>query len=355
MKIAIESASQRNGAEAQSEGPPFPVTLVIPVRNESESILELIATICRQTRLPDQVVLVDGGSTDDTVIRILDSDWGGVDFEVITAGPASPGRGRNVGIQAATHDWIVLTDAGIKLEPDWLEYLTTAAKTNPHADVIYGSYEPQVTTLFERCAALAYVAPRHTCNGLPMRGPSTASMMICRKAWESVGGFPDARAAEDLQFFEKLSSQDHMPAWAPKAVVHWQLQPSFPSTFRKFVLYSKHNVWAGRQKDWHYGIAKTWLLLLVMLCLSVAHSSWWLIPLVTTFGARVGRRIWKHRAQFGARQIVNPFVLLGVAAVMLTIDVATFVGWIQALVTKNPQASVENSAAIPSTRNDRRK
>ena len=44
--------------------------------------------------------------------------------------------------------------------------------------------------------------------------------------------------------------------WAPKAMVHWQLRPNLKETFRKFVLYSKHNVLAGRQRYWHYGIVR---------------------------------------------------------------------------------------------------
>jgi len=259
---------------------------------------------------------------------------------VIEAGPATPGRGRNIGIAHAANDWIALTDAGIRLQSNWLEQLTAAAESNPDADVVYGSYEPTISSFFERCAALAYVAPRQIRNGLPMRGPSTASMMIRKNAWESVGGFPDLRAAEDLIFFERLTEQNHKVAWAPEAIVHWQLQPSIRSTYRKFKVYSKHNAWAGRQKDWHHGIVKIWLVLATLLCLSIGHSAWWWVPFLLMFWARVIRRILKHLEQYGWGSLLNPLVILGVAAVTLTIDLATFVGWIQAAVSKDPQGSL---------------
>ena len=43
------------------------VSLVVPVRNEEGSLAALVESIRRQTRAPDEVVLVDGGSTDRTV------------------------------------------------------------------------------------------------------------------------------------------------------------------------------------------------------------------------------------------------------------------------------------------------
>ena len=43
------------------------ISLVVPVKNEAGSIGEIIASISRQTRPPDEVILVDGGSNDQTV------------------------------------------------------------------------------------------------------------------------------------------------------------------------------------------------------------------------------------------------------------------------------------------------
>src|SRR6266481_7606322 len=43
------------------------VSLVIPVRNEESTLRNLIATIHRQLRQPDEIILVDGGSTDGTI------------------------------------------------------------------------------------------------------------------------------------------------------------------------------------------------------------------------------------------------------------------------------------------------
>ena len=126
------------------------VTLVVPVRNEERSLRRLVESIRAQTRPPDEVILVDGGSVDGTVAVAGALTAYDPRFRVIEAGDATPGCGRNVGIAAARFDWVALTDAGIRLEPMWLERLLDVAEADPAIEVVYGNYEPVARTFFER-------------------------------------------------------------------------------------------------------------------------------------------------------------------------------------------------------------
>ena len=45
-------------------------SLVITIRNEEKSIEGLLDSILNQTKQPDQIVIVDGGSTDGTINKI---------------------------------------------------------------------------------------------------------------------------------------------------------------------------------------------------------------------------------------------------------------------------------------------
>ena len=318
-------------SESVDRGMASGISLVVPVRDEVSSLAALMDSIRRQTRPPDEVVLVDGGSTDGTVELAVSLTAGDPRFRIVRAGPATPGRGRNVGIEAARHDWIALTDAGITLELDWLQRLAELLGRSPETDVVYGNYEAVSGSFFERCAALAYVAPKQHRDGRSMRGPSIASCLIRRSAWEAVGGFPDLRAAEDLIFMERVESAGFRIAWAPAATVHWRLQPTLGRTFRKFVLYSRHNVWAGHQRDWHYGIARIYLVSALFLLPALLQSIWWLAGPAFVAAARVARSIWRrgetHR--FAALCDLRRFATVGL--ILLTIDLATFVGWLQAL------------------------
>ncbi len=310
------------------------VSLIVPVKNELNSIEKMISSVAAQTRLPDEVVVVDGGSQDGTAEKVenwtkLHSLDGWV--RVVSVSDATPGKGRNLGVAAAKHDWIAFADAGIHVEPTWLERLVEAAEHNDQPDVVYGNYEPVVETFFERCAALAYVAPKHVKMGQAMRGPVIPSSLIRRKVWEGVGGFPDLRAAEDLIFMENIRRRGYKIGWAPRATVWWRMQPTFKTTFRRFALYSKHNVWIGKQSDWHYGIARQYAVWLVFIALALSFSVWFLLVPVIGVWARAWKGIWAKREGRGLLWSLNPAQLVGVTLVLLTIDAATFAGWWKAI------------------------
>lgn len=313
-----------------------PISLVIPVRNEEHSLRELLASIAGQTRRPDEVILVDGGSTDRTVAVARELTAGDPRVQVIEAGDATPGRGRNVGIAAAKFDHIALTDAGLRLEPGWLAGLAEVVERRPEVRVVYGHYEPVIDSYFLRCAALAYVPPTEPREGGRSRGPSTASMLLHRSVWEELGGFPDARAAEDLMFMERVEHGGYEIGWAPAAVVHWRIQPTLRRTVRRFVLYSKHNVWAGRQRYWHYGVARQYAAAAVVAGLGVALSPWWFVLLPAGGLARVARTIRARRHDVSPAVRYNPLVFAGVGLVLAAIDAATFIGWAQALLQRPP-------------------
>jgi glycosyltransferase involved in cell wall biosynthesis len=309
------------------------VSLVVPVKNEAHSIEQLIESAAAQTRPPEEVVIVDGGSSDGTAEivhrwerRHSRMGW----LRVIRAEEATPGKGRNIGVKNASHEWIAFTDAGIRAEPEWLEQLVEAAERDPQVEVVYGSYEPMTETFFERCAALAYVAPKQMRAGQMMRGPAIPSSLFHRRVWESVGGFPDLRAAEDLIFMNRVAEAGFKTAFAPGAIVWWQLRPTLSSTFRKFILYSMHNVQAGMQRFWHYGLLRQYLLWQAFFLLAAVFSGWWALVPVCGYLLRAAKSIWIRREERGMIWALNPAQFALVTVILLTIDLATFIGWAQA-------------------------
>src|SRR5262245_19169049 len=318
------------------------VSLVAPVKNEADSIECLMSSVAGQTRRPDEMIIVDGGSDDGTpeiveewVKRHSLSDWG----RVVRVGDATPGKGRNIGVASAKYSWIAFTDAGIRVERSWLERLIEVAERDNHIDVVYGSYEPATNTLFESCAALAYVAPKQLRAGRWMRGPVIPSSLIRRGVWEGVGGFPDLRAAEDLIFMEAIEQKGYKVAWAPQAVVWWRMPPTLRDTFRRFTLYSMHNVRIGRQYDWHYGVARQYVAWIIFAILAFAWSSWFRIAPVIGYGARVAKGIWARREGRRWLWALNPIQFALVAAILLTVDAAMFAGWWKAIRARHRKRS----------------
>ena len=310
------------------------VTLVVPVRDEEDSLPRLVQSIERQTHAPDAVIFVDGGSVDGTLQLLRSWCLERDSWRVLELGLASPGSGRNAGIASATTEWVALTDAGIELDPHWLGRLVRVAAAGA-VDVVYGHYEPVGDSHFTTSAALAYVgSPTLTERG-PVRTRSIGSCLLRRSLWQRVGGFPDLRAAEDLLFMRRVDESGARVAIAPEAVVHWRLQPDLRSTFRRFRTYSKVNAQIGEQRNWHYGIARMYLAAMpfVLLVARRGRRPWLLVPLAGGLG-RVGRGIWRRRQGRGPLWATNPLRFLTVAAIVVTVDVATFAGWADALAER---------------------
>lgn len=306
------------------------ISLVVPMRDEEDSICELVRSIKEQSRRPDEVILVDGGSQDGTLSKAEECIAGDPSFRILEIGPATPGRGRNEGISAAANEWIALTDAGIILARDWLQLLEERAADADQTDtveVVFGNFHPVLSSFFEKIAAFTYV-PALGRDG--HRGRSIASCLLRRSVWSKCGGFPDSRAAEDLSFIDEIDKLKVPSGTEPRASVYWELRQNTRDTFSKFVSYSKHNVLIGRVWDWHYGILRQYALLLPFLVLALYHSFWWAVTIPAWLALRSVKRIAAHRKEFGIRPLFNPMNLIGTAFLLLIIDCATFVGWIKA-------------------------
>src|SRR5262249_34486014 len=105
-------------------------------------------SIAAQTCLPDEVVIVDGGSRDHTV-AVIQSYADKLPLNVLVEPGCNISQGRNGAIAAARGDIIAVTDAGVELAPDWLEKLTRPFVDDSAVQVTGGFFNAEATTAFE--------------------------------------------------------------------------------------------------------------------------------------------------------------------------------------------------------------
>jgi glycosyltransferase involved in cell wall biosynthesis len=96
----------------------FNVSVVMPSYNAGPWISTALSSVAAQTRLPLEVVVVDDGSTDDTVERIVAS---GVATKLLRTDRLNAAGARNAGIDAAAGDWIAFLDADDWWLPEHLD------------------------------------------------------------------------------------------------------------------------------------------------------------------------------------------------------------------------------------------
>jgi glycosyltransferase involved in cell wall biosynthesis len=313
------------------------VSVIVPVRDEEDSIRELLDGLLAQTRMPDEIIITDGGSTDATPEIIQDYIDKGAPVRMIRAGAALPGRGRNLGAAEARFEWLGFTDAGIRPAKNWLEALVRRAEQDSSIDVVYGAWTPVTDTFFKECAAIAYVPPPTSSDGSVVRPRFIASTLLRRDAWKAVNGFPEElRSAEDLIFMDRVEGAGFRFVREPLAQVYWNLRPTFFSTFKRFLVYSRNNIRAGLWRQWQSTILTRYLLLFALLIgILVVQPRWSWIPFALWFAmlaARTAVAIRRNQECFPASFLRNLRRGIVVLLLLAALDAAAIMGSIQWLL-----------------------
>lgn len=231
-----------------------PISVVVTVLDDREGLTQLLPALASQTRPPDEVVVVDGGSTDGTR-ELLESWKGRLPLRVLVAPEANISGGRNVGIEAAENEWIACTDAGCTPAPGWLAAIDEA---RDRADLVRGIFRVEGDTTFERTLGLTHhPSPTELRDPAPLirlshlffgrryhaKRAGGNSLAFTKSAWRAVGGFPEkVHAGEDQAFSVRLAKEGFRVTLVDEAVVRWRPPSSWAGNARMFFTYCRGDV-----------------------------------------------------------------------------------------------------------------
>lgn len=114
------------------------ISVIIPARNASRTIGRTLNSVFAQTRLPDEVVVVDDGSADDSPAILVEYQNRVVSLRIPPSGAAAA---RNAGARLARGDLLFFCDADLALYPTLLQKLETALFADSGAAFAYCSFE----------------------------------------------------------------------------------------------------------------------------------------------------------------------------------------------------------------------
>jgi glycosyltransferase involved in cell wall biosynthesis len=313
------------------------ISVVVPVRNEEDSVRALLEGLLSQTLPPAEIVITDGGSIDATREIVEEFIRSGAPVKLIREKAALPGRGRNMAVAHSRCDWIAFIDAGNTPAPNWLAGLAQKVSDSSAVDVVYGTYEPVVDSFFKECAVIAYVPPPFESDGGFVRPRSIVSALMRRKVWETAGGFPEhLRSAEDLLFMRRVEQAKFNIARTSEAVVYWSIQFDFWRTFKRFVAYARNNIRAGLFAEWQGRIFIYYALIAASIVPAFFLSSRWLfVPLVLwllLLTARATKALRRNRQSYPASHARNLARLCLLVPIIATLDAAAFIGSIKWLL-----------------------
>lgn len=252
---ALPVSGDRVGSAAD---PVPPVSLVVTVLNEGPGLAALVNDLLGQLDTGDELIVVDGGSTDGSVRALVPA----AALRVHELGGAGISAGRNHGIGRARHDVIVCTDAGCTPAPGFVDAFRRAFASPDPPALVSGMFVPRAATAMEWAQALAcYPAPRE------VRRPSLAvraytrvfgtgydprfavgrCVAFTKDAWSAARGFPEHLATgEDVSFGLAVAEHGRCVA-STDAVVEWTQRDGLAATWRMYRGYGRASTGGGHR------------------------------------------------------------------------------------------------------------
>ncbi len=180
------------------------VSVVIPTFERATTLGRALRSVLAQTRPPDEVVVVDDGSTDGTG-ELVGREFPGVRYLLQANRGVSAARNR--GISAAGGEWIAFLDSDDEWRPEKLERQLAAVAAAPgyllcHTDEIWIRAGRRVNPRAKHAKAGGWIFER----SLALCAISPSAALVHRRLFGEVGLFDEELAAcEDYDLWLRVT------------------------------------------------------------------------------------------------------------------------------------------------------
>ncbi len=204
------------------------IEAVITSFNQGLMILEAVESICAQTLLPQKIIIVDDGSTDESSLKILNSIERNSDLPVPVSIHYQKNKGvssaRNAGIKKTGAPLVLVLDGDDKLKPEYVEYVSRLLRENPSMAAAsswmhtFGVLDSIV------CPAGGRI------NSFLSRNCCPATHILRRDIFEQCGGYDESMRSgfEDWDFFLSMleTSPESSIGIVDKPLIQYRTAPA---------------------------------------------------------------------------------------------------------------------------------
>jgi N-acetylglucosaminyltransferase len=264
------------------------LTVIVPAHNEEQGLPATLDALHRQTVPPEEIIVVDDGSTDRT--GQLAASYGATVLRP-PRNLGSKAKAQNHALPHCRTDLVLAVDADTVLAPDYIEKIKPAFD-DPQVAVAAGNVQTRFTrTVWERGRSIEYLFGFHWHRPIQNGANSPVVCSGCcsafrRETLSAFGGFPERTIVEDMDFTWSMQIAGRRAVYVGEAVA-WAADPETLTYLRK-------QVWrwmAGffQNVRLHLGTLvrkKPMLALWIILALVEIMTAplWWAAPFVLTLG-----------------------------------------------------------------------
>ncbi|HSR89202.1 MAG TPA: glycosyltransferase [Candidatus Udaeobacter sp.] len=304
------------------------ISLITTVLNEKNNLSDWLDSILSQTVLPEEIVIVDGGSKDGTWEALLEKSKQNSLLKVWQhLGNISAGR--NFAIGKAVGEIIVVTDAGCTYDINWFRKITDPILSGKSIFTATGFgpwFKSDDSFLPYLVAAATTPAPAEFEKDWL---PSSRSVAFKKEVWQKAGGYPEwIPLCEDVIFDLKIFKLGIKTEYIREPLVFWQPRKTLQKYFKQLFGYTRSD---GHGKLWfkRQTIRYTFYLLnIILLFLSCSISLWFgviLLGLWLDYLVKFWRRWHVFSKNISFLKIITGYIFLPL--IILYGDLAKMCGW----------------------------
>ena len=358
------------------------VSFVITLFNEEKDISAFLDSLFEQSVLPEEIVIVDGGSADSTLdilinyfkkkvkdfdlkfsgnilfdapdeIAYPDRNAGSINVKIFQVNGAKISEGRNFSINNTMGEIICVSDSGCILDKDWFLQITRPFQSSAELCAV-GGYNYAIAKNFLQSCLAASIMPKKEEIKKDKYMPSSRNLSFKRNAWLEVGGYPEIMDyGEDMKFNFNLRSRGYKINYNPEAVVYWKMRDKPAKIFKQFFRYAKGDAIGKMYIHRHLIRFFSLIVLATIIVLSVVFNPWFLLALIILFAIysfKPYRRInyvWDNpkissyivlKKYSGIKKILSKIIAIFFIPFLLTyIDLAKLSGYTYGLFYRKPQ------------------
>ena len=177
------------------------ISAIIPAYNCESTLGRALDSILDQTCQPDEIIIVNDGSTDKTAEVIADYTQRCSRIQGVFQENAGPAAARNHGAKLAKNDWISFLDSDDAWYPWHLENLTRILECHPELSWATAAYDTNKhgKTRTVRADTSESIIPYYLKNACrPEKDPvNSNSVLVHKAAFEACGGFHEGWYREE--------------------------------------------------------------------------------------------------------------------------------------------------------------
>ena len=182
------------------------VSIIVPILNEANNLPRLFAHLIGLNPSPQQVILVDGGSHDDSLVLaqkfiadLKNDNQSGIDWQVIKS-QAGRATQMNKGASLATSDILLFLHADTELPTHAVADIQTAIKKSE-----WGRFNVKLNSRQPMLWVVSHMINLR--SRLTSIATGDQAIFITRKLFEQVGGYPQQALMEDVELCKQLKAK----------------------------------------------------------------------------------------------------------------------------------------------------